>query len=164
MMSAPGPVRPMTPPTGLVADPLAPVPDGRPAAGLPEDFAENGDAQQQQTDLIQRVLVAAGEVEEAEWALDQVLDAAATSDEEIGLGFDVAPVDGALESARWALDQAAAALHAELRAAANSGVPLTDLAEASGLQASALRTALNAASDTAADTTTEALSAGQLRP
>lgn len=159
-MSTPGPARPMTPPAGLVPDPLAPIPDGRRPAGLPEDLAENGDAQERQTDLIQRVLVAAGEVEEAEWTLDQVLDAAATSAEEVGLGLDVAPVDGALESARWALDQAVAALHAELRAAADSGVPLTDLAEASGLQASALRTALDAASDT----TAEALPAGQLRP
>jgi hypothetical protein len=150
----------MTPPTDLVPDPLAPIPDGRPAAGLPEEAAENGNAQQRQADLVQRVLVAAGEVEEAEWALDQVLDAAATSGEEIGLGFDVAPVDGALESARWALDQAVAALHADLRTAADSGVPLTDLAEASGLHASALRTALDAASDT----TTEARPAGQLRP
>ncbi len=149
-MSTPGPARPMTPPAGLVPDPLAPIPDGRRATGLPEDLAEYGDAQERPTDLIQRVLVAAGEVEEAEWALDQVLDTAATSDEEIGLGFDIAPVDGALESARWALDQAVAALHAELRAAAESGVPLSDLAEASGLQASALRTVLHAASDTAA--------------
>ena len=159
-MSAPVPARPMTPPAGLAPDPLGPLPDGRPAAAIPEDLAGDGDARERQTDLIQRVLVAAGEVEEAEWALDQVLDAAATSDEEIGLGFDVAPVDGALESARWALDQAVAALHAELRAAADSGIPLTDLVEASGLQASALRTALDAASDT----TAKALPAGQLRP
>lgn len=159
-MNTPGPARPMTPPAGLVPDPLPPLPEGPPAAGLPEAFAENGDAQEPHTDPIQRVLVAAGEVEEAEWALDQVLDAAATSDEEIGLGFDVAPVDGALESARWALDQAVAALHAELRAAADAGVPLTDLAEASGLQPSALRTALDAASDT----TAEALPAGQPLP
>jgi hypothetical protein len=163
-MSTPGPARPMTFPAGLVPDPLPPLPDGPPAAGLPEGLAGNGNALERRADPIQRVLVAAGEVEEAEWALDQVLDAAATSDEEIGLGLDVAPMDGALESARWALDQAVAALHAQLRAAADAGVPLTDLADASGLQISALRTALNAASDTAADTTTEALPAGQLRP
>lgn len=159
MMSTPFPARPMTPPADLVPDPLAPLPEGRPAAAIPEDLAGEGDPRERQPDLIQRVLVAAGEVEEAEWALDQVLDAAATSDEEIGLGFDVAPADGALESARWALDQAVTALHAELRAAADSGVPLTDLAEASGLQDCVLRTALDAASDAASGV----LPAGQLR-
>ncbi len=160
MMSASDPTRPMTAPVALVPDPLPPLPDGRLVAAIPEDLARDSDPRQRPVDLIQRVLVAAGEVEEAEWALDQVLDAAATSDEEIGLGSDVAPVDSALESARWALDQAVAALHAELRAAADSGVPLTDLVEASGLSAGALRTAL----DTAPGTTAEALPAEQLRP
>ncbi|KLU08509.1 hypothetical protein ABL57_17845 [Kocuria sp. SM24M-10] len=92
--------------------------------------------------------------------MDQVFDAAATSDEEIGIGVDVASVDGALESARWGLDQAVAALNAELRTAADSGVPLTDLAEASGLPPCQVRTALDATSET----TTGALPAGQLRP
>ena len=162
-MSTPVPERPMSPAADLVPAPLAPLPDGLPAAAIPEDLGGGGGPGRWQTDSIQRVLVAAGEVKEAEWALDQVLNAAATSDEEIGLGFDVAPVDGALESARWALDQAVAVLHAQLRAAADSGVPLIDLAEASGLQTSALRTALDAASDTTAETTTKALPAGQLR-
>ncbi len=163
-MNTPVPERPMPPAGGLLPAPLVPLPDGPPAAAIPEDLGGENVPGQRQTDSIQRVLVAAGEVEEAEWALDQVLDTAASSEEEVGLGFDVAPVDGDLESARWALDQAVAALHAQLRAAADAGVPLTDLAEASGLQTSALRTALDAASHTTAETTTEALSAGQLRP
>ena len=92
--------------------------------------------------LLQRVFTAAGEVEAAEWALDQVLEAAA-SGEEVGIGFDVAPLDGALESARWSLDRAVGALHAEIRAAERHGVPLVLLAEASATDVRELRSVLH---------------------
>ncbi|MFI7744293.1 hypothetical protein [Kocuria rhizosphaericola] len=90
---------------------------------------------------LQRVFTAAGEVEAAEWALDQVLEAAA-SGEEVGVGLDVAPLDGALESARWVLDRAVAALHAEIRGAARHGVPSALLAEASATEEAELRSVL----------------------
>lgn len=95
--------------------------------------------------LCQRVFTAAGEVEAAEWVLDGTLADAGASDGEIGVGLDVAPVDGALESARWALDQAVDALHAEIAAAARRGVPVPLLAEASGLDAEELGSVLDAA-------------------
>jgi hypothetical protein len=82
--------------------------------------------------LVQQVFTAAGEVEEAEWALDQVLQDGMSHDE-IGVGLDVAPVDGALESARWALDQAVSALHAEIRRAARHGVSACALADAAAM-------------------------------
>jgi hypothetical protein len=94
--------------------------------------------------LLQRVFAAAGEVEAAEWALDQVLDAVA-SGEELGIGLDVAPLDGALESARWALDRAVGALHAEIRCAARRGVPLCLLAEASATEPDEVRSVLRSA-------------------
>ncbi|MEX5262036.1 hypothetical protein [Kocuria sp. CPCC 205263] len=94
--------------------------------------------------LLQRVFTAAGEVEAAEWALDQVLDAVA-SGEELGIGLDVAPLDGALESARWALDRSAGALHAEIRCAARRGVPLCLLAEASATALDEVRSMLGSA-------------------
>jgi hypothetical protein len=80
--------------------------------------------------------------EAAEWALDQVLEVAA-SGEEVGVGFDVAPLDGALESACWSLDRAVGALHAEIRAAVRHGVPLVLLAEASATDVRELRSVLH---------------------
>ncbi|MFE7629335.1 hypothetical protein [Kocuria sp. NPDC057446] len=94
--------------------------------------------------LLQRVFAAAGEVEAAEWALDRVLDAVA-SGEEVGIGLDVAPLDGALESARWSLDRAVGALHAEIRCAARRGVPLVLLAEASVTELDEVRSVLRSA-------------------
>lgn len=94
--------------------------------------------------LLQRVFTAAGEVEAAEWALDQVLEAVA-SGEEMGIGLDVTPLDGALESARWALDRAVSALRAEIRSAARHGVPLVLLAEASATDVGELRSVLRPA-------------------
>jgi hypothetical protein len=94
--------------------------------------------------LLQRVFTAAGEVEAAEWALDQVLDAVA-SGEEVGIGLDVAPLDGALESARWGLDRSVGVLHAEIRCAARRGVPLCLLAEASATELDEVRSVLRAA-------------------
>lgn len=125
-------------PTDLLPVPLLP----RPAAAVPGGPAQAGDPRFQHAGLLRRVFTAAGEVEAAEWGLDQVLDDAATSCEEVGLGFDVAPVDGALESARWTLDQAVSTLHEELRAAARHGVPLALLCEASALEARELRPVL----------------------
>ena len=55
-------------------------------------------------------------------ACRQVLSDAAESDEEIGVGLDVEPVDGALESARWSLDQAVCVLHDMMRWSASHGV------------------------------------------
>jgi hypothetical protein len=94
--------------------------------------------------LLERVFTAAGEVEAAEWALDHVLDAVA-SGEEVGIGLDVAPLDGALESARWALDRAVGALRAEIRWAARHGVPLCLLAEASATELDEVRSVLRSA-------------------
>jgi len=91
----------------------------------------------------QRVLTAAGEVESAEWMLDRVLGDAAESDAEIGIGLDVAPLDGALESARWALDQAVSGLNAELRNAAQHGVPLESLARTCALEVEDVRAVLD---------------------
>lgn len=122
--------------------PLSPeVPTG--AGGLA------GDPRFRRAELVRRVFTAAGEVEAAEWALDQALDDAAVSDDEIGVGMDVAPVDGTLETARWALDQATSALHAEIRAASRHGVPLAVLAEASALEACELRAVLDVRDTTA---------------
>lgn len=108
-----------------------------------------GDPRFHHAELARRVFTAAGEVESAEWALDQALDDAAVSDDEIGVGLDIAPVDGALETARWALDQATSALHAEIRAASRHGVPLAVLAEVSALEVRELRAVLDVADTTA---------------
>lgn len=133
--------QPTTRSTDLPPAPLLPLsPDLSGDAG---DLA--GDPRFRHAELVQRVFTAAGEVEAAEWALDQALDDAAASDDEIGVGFDVAPLDGTLETARWALDQATSALHAQLRAAARHGVPPAVLAEASALDACALRAVLDEA-------------------
>ncbi|MEX5271719.1 hypothetical protein [Kocuria sabuli] len=102
-----------------------------------------GDPRFHRAELVRRVFTAAGEVESAEWALDQALDDAAVSDDEIGVGLDIAPVDGTLETARWALDQATSALHAEIRAASRRGVPLAVLAEVSALEVQELRAVLD---------------------
>lgn len=102
----------------------------------------DGDPHVHRAGLLERVLVAVGEVEAVEWALDQLLEDAA-SGEEVGIGLDVAPLDGALESARWALDGAVGALHAELRFAASRGVPLALLAEVSGTEIGELRSVLS---------------------
>ena len=123
----------------LVHVPLLPLPSEE-----PETPAVDGDPRFHHAALAQRVLTAAGEVEAAEWMRDQVLEDVA-SDEEIGVGLDIGPVDGALETARWALDQAVSALHAEIRAAAERGVPLALLSEASALGVEELRLLLAAA-------------------
>lgn len=94
--------------------------------------------------LVQQVFTAAGEVESAEWMLDQVRDDAMASDDEIGVGLDVEPVDGALESARWNLDQAVCALHHAIRSAASYGVTVADLAEVSALDVEEVRAVLEA--------------------
>ncbi len=129
--------------TDLDPTPLLPLsPEAPAAAGQPPCCHE---------ELVQSVFTAAGEVETAEWALDRALDEAAGSDDEIGVGFDVAPVDGTLETARWALDQATSVLHAQIRAASRAGVPVAVLAEASALGAHELAAVLDAA-DPAAPT------------
>lgn len=113
-------------------------------AGFPEQAGPerpDGDLGFHPAGLLQRVFTAAGEVEAAEWAVDQVLEAAA-SGEEVGVGLDVAPLDGALESARWALDRAVGELHAEIRSAARRGVPLVLLAEAAATGIGELRSVL----------------------
>lgn len=126
----------------LVHVPLLPVPPEHPVAAGPD--RPDGDPRFHRAGLVQRVFTAAGEVEAAEWALDQALEAAA-SGEEVGVGVDVAPLDGALESARWVLDRAVDALHAEIRAAAHHGVPLALLAEASVTEVGEIRSVLGAA-------------------
>ncbi len=108
-----------------------------------------GDPRFHHAELVRRVFTAAGEVEAAEWALDQALDDAAVSDDEIGVGMDIAPVDGTLETARWALDQATSALHAEIRAASRHGVPLAVLAEVSALEVRELHAVLDVPDATA---------------
>lgn len=126
--------------TDLARTPLLPLsPEAPVDAG---DLA--GDPRFHHAELVRRVFTAAGEVEAAEWALDQALDDAAASDDEIGVGLDVAPVDGTLETARWALDQATSTLHAEILAASRCGVPLEVLAEASALEICVLRAVLDA--------------------
>ncbi|MUN64233.1 hypothetical protein GMA12_13990 [Kocuria sediminis] len=123
--------------TDLDPTPLLPLsPEAPAAAGEPPRCHE---------ELLQCVFTAAGEVETAEWALDRALDEAADSDDEIGVGFDVAPVDGTLETARWALDQATSVLHTQIRAASRAGVPVAVLAEASALSAHELAAVLDAA-------------------
>lgn len=122
--------------TELDPAPLLPLSPEAAAAGEPPRCPE---------EVVQRVFTAAGEVEVAEWAMDRALDEAAGSDDEIGVGFDVAPVDGTLETARWALDQATSALHAQIRAASRVGVPVAVLAEASALEAHELAAVLAAA-------------------
>lgn len=141
---------------GLVHVPLLPVPPGRPVAAGPDSPV--GDPRFRRSGLVEAVFTAAGEVEAAQWALDQILEAAA-SGEEVGVGVDVAPLDGALESAHWALDRAVGALHAELRAAAQHGVPLAVLAEASALELDEVRSVLGAAGPGGA-----ALPPGELAP
>lgn len=126
--------------TDLAHTPLLPLSPGAPA----DAGSLAGDPRFHHAELVRRVFTAAGEVEAAEWALDQALDDAAVSDDEIGVGLDIAPVDGTLETARWALDQATSALHAEIRAASRHGVPFAVLAEVSALEACELRAALDA--------------------
>ncbi len=138
----------------LVHVPLLPEPAVPPAppegpAG-PGSDRPGGDLRFQRAGLLQRVLTAAGEAEAAEWALDQALEAAA-SGEEVGIGLDVAPLDGALESARWSLDRAVEALHAEIRTAARHGVPLARLAEASGAETAELQSVLRHPADAPSD-------------
>ncbi|MFI7585298.1 hypothetical protein ACH9DO_16125 [Kocuria sp. M1N1S27] len=140
----------------LVHVPLLPVPPGAPVATCPDGPV--GDPRFRRAGLVQEVFTAAGEVEAAQWALDQVLEAAA-SGEEVGVGVDVAPLDGALESAHWALDRAVGVLHAELRAAAQHGVPLAVLTEASALELDEVRSVLGAAAPEGA-----ALPSGELAP
>lgn len=140
----------------LVHVPLLPALPGAPvAAGAGRPV---GDPRFRRAGLVQAVFTAAGEVEAAQWALDQVLEDAA-SGEEVGVGVDVAPLDGALESAHWALDRAVGALHAEVRAAAQDGVPLAVLAEASALEVDEVRSVLGAAAPGEA-----ALPSGELAP
>ncbi|MFI7482105.1 hypothetical protein ACH9EU_06770 [Kocuria sp. M1R5S2] len=135
-----------TPPaTDSVHVPLLQLPDE--GALAPDVEAVDGEVRFHHPVLVERVFTAAGEVESAEWTLDQVLDDAAESDGEIGVGFDVEPVDAALESARWALDQAVCELHRALRQAASHGVALAVLAEASGLGADGVRAVLAAAEE-----------------
>ncbi|GAA1768952.1 hypothetical protein [Kocuria aegyptia] len=124
----------------LVHVPLLPGSPERPDEACAD--SAGGDVGLHPAGLLQRVFTAAGEVETAEWALDQVLEAAA-SGEEVGIGLDVAPLDGALESAHWALDRAVEALRAELRRAARRGVPLALLAEASATDVGELRCLLH---------------------
>lgn len=126
----------------LVHVPLLPGSTARPVEAGPD--GPDGDLGVHHAGLLQRVFTAAGEVEAAEWALDQAHEAAA-SGEEVGIGLDVAPLDGALESARWALDRAVGTLHAELRCAARHGVPLVLLAEASATEVGELRSVLHPA-------------------
>ena len=111
--------------------------------------AGDGDPRFLRPALVEQVFTAAGEVESAEWMLDQVLDDAAASDEEIGVGLDVEPIDGALESARWSLDQAVSALHDTIRSAAGHGVSVAVLAEASALEVEEVRAVLEAPGDAA---------------
>lgn len=140
MNSAPSP-QPMTRPVDLVHVPLPPAgPDVPVEAGAGRP---GGDPRFRRAGLVREVFTAAGEVEAAQWALDQALEAAA-SGEEVGIGLDVAPLDGALESARWTLDQAVDTLHAGLRAAARHGVPLAVLAEAAALEVDEVRSVLGA--------------------
>jgi len=128
----------------LVHVPLLPASPDREGPGPAGPDRPDGDLGFHPARLLQRVFTAAGEAEAAEWALDQVLDAAA-SGEELGIGLDVAPLDGALESARWALDRAVGTLHAEIRSAARHGVPLVLLAEASATDVGDVRSMLHPA-------------------
>lgn len=137
--------------TPLAADsvhvPLLPLPGEGALAPDAEATAVDRDARFHHPVLVERVFTAAGEVESAEWTLDQVLDDAAESDGEIGVGLDVEPVDAALESARWALDQAVSELHEAVREAASHGVSVDVLADASGLEVGGVRAVLEAAGE-----------------
>lgn len=95
----------------------------------------------------QRLLVAAGEAESAEWMLDHVLGDAAETVAELGVGLDVEPLDSVLESALWALDQATGLLHAELRSAVRHGVPLEAAARAAALDVEEVRAVLASPED-----------------
>jgi hypothetical protein len=127
--------------------PLLPSPEEPAPAPGPEVSAGEWNLRFRHPALVERVFTAAGEVESAEWTLDQVLDDAAESDGEIGVGLDVEPVDSALESARWALDQAVSELHEAVREAATHGVSVDVLAEASGLEVGGVRAVLDAAGE-----------------
>lgn len=142
-MSQAVPPQSTTHPDGVLRVPLLPLPEDPPVRA--ERPTGDGDPRFLHTVLLQRVFTAAGEVEAAEWELDQILDDAAVSGQEIGVGLDVGPVDGILESARWVLDQAVSTLHAEIRTAAHQGLPVVLLAEASALEAEEIRSVLAAA-------------------
>lgn len=148
------PPQPATRPAEALHVPLLPEPSELPEA--PGDRREqDGDPRFCHAQYVQRVFAAAGEVETAEWTLDQVLDDAAGSDGEVGVGYDVEPVDGALESARWALDQAVGVLHESLREAARHGAATDVLAEAAALETGEVQAVLAAG---------DAAGAGSFRP
>ena len=143
--------------------PLLPVPaESRGPSGA--DIGHGGaDPRFLRPALVDQVFAAAGAVESAEWMLDQVLDDAAASDEEIGVGLDVGPIDGALESAHWALDQAVSALYDTIRSAASSGVTVAVLAEASALDAEEVLAVLEAPSVLDVDVPEQPAGGGALR-
>jgi hypothetical protein len=143
-----------TGPAETVHVPLLPAPSEFPE-GIGARSEQPGDPRFRHAQRVQHVLVAAGEVETAEWTLDQVLDDVAVSGGEVGVGYDVEPMDGALESARWALDQAVSVLHDSLRDAARHGAAVDVLAEAAALDAEEVRAVLGAE---------EAVGAGSFRP
>lgn len=153
-MSKAVPPQSTTRPAETVHVPLLPPPSELPEmlGGCSE---QGGDPRFRHAQCVQRVFAAAGEVETAEWTLDQVLDDAAVSAGEIGVGYDVEPVDGALESAQWALDQAVSVLHDSLRDAARHGASVDVLAEVAVLEVEEVRAVLDA---------DEAVGAGSFRP
>ena len=134
--------------------PLLPVPSELPE-GLGAGSERVGDPRFRHMQRVQHVFAAAGEVETAEWTLDQVLGDVAVSAGAVGVGYDVEPVDGALESAQWALDQAVSVLHDRLRDAARHGVTVDVLAEAAALETEEVRAVLG---------TEDAAGAGSFRP
>lgn len=131
----------------VVHVPLPPSPPELLAATVADHPSPGGRRPSPPAELVRHVFTAAGEVEAAEWELDQVCADAAASGTAFGTGLDVEPVDGVLESAQWALDQAVSALHTGIRAASEHGVPDDLLAEASALDVEEIRAVLDDVAD-----------------